>query len=161
MTMVPQLNNVFQIAYASNDVERAAALFRDRFGTGAFTILDPPGDLMRIGLAYAGEMMIEVIQPLNDPTGLYANWIAGIDGFALRHHHCGILVDTAEELAAIRSTHLAAGSAIATEGSLPGALDFLYVDTTPLLGHYLEYVRLDEGGRMMFAGVEGSTFAAA
>ncbi|MBB4614320.1 VOC family protein [Novosphingobium taihuense] len=156
--MVPQLSNVFQIAYASNDVEVAAKLLRERFGTGPFTILDPPGDLMRIGLAYAGSTMYEIIQPLNDTTGLYADWIAGIEGFALRHHHLGMLVDTADDLAAIRAAHLESGSAIATEGSMPGALDYLYVDTTPLLGHYLEYVRLDEGGRAMFAQVVGSPF---
>lgn len=156
--MAPQLNNVFQIAYATGDAERAAALIKDRFGTGPFLIMDPPGGMMRIALAYAGSTMYELIQPLDDTSGLYANWIKGIDGFALRHHHLGMLVDTAEDLAAIRAAHVAAGSAIATEGAIPGALDFLYVDTTAVLGHYLEYVRLDDGGRAMFAQVEGSPF---
>jgi hypothetical protein len=156
--MVPLLNNIFQIAYASNDVERAAALIKDRFGTGSFTIMDPPGDIMRIGLAFAGTTMFEVIQPLNEPTGMYANWIAGIEGFALRHHHIGMLVDSEQELAAIRAAHVDSGTPVVTEGSMPGVLDFLYVDVTPLLGHYLEYIRLEEGGRAMFAGVEGSTF---
>lgn len=156
--MTPQLNNVFQIAYATSDVEQAAKLFRERFDTGAFTILDPPGDIMRIGLAYAGTTMYELIQPLNDITGLYAPWIADVEGFAIRHHHLGMLVDTAEDLAAIRTTHVHNGTPVANEGSMPGALDFLYVDTTPLLGHYLEYVRLEEGGRAMFAQVEGSPF---
>lgn len=159
--MVPQLNNVFQIAYATNDVEQAATLLRERFGTGAVTILDPPGDLMRIGLAFAGRTMFELIQPINDPVGLYSNWIAHIEGFALRHHHLGILVESREQLASIRQAHVDNGTAVATEGSLPDALDFLYVDTTPQLGHYLEYVRLDAGGRAMFANIEGSIFEAA
>lgn len=156
--MTALMNNMFQIAYASSDVERAAHLFREHFGTGAFTIIDPPGDIMRIGLAYAGGTMIEVIQPLNDTTGLYAPWIEGMSGFALRQHHFGMLVDTAADLAAIRSAHVDAGTRVANEGSMPGALDFLYVDTTAALGHYLEYVRLDEGGRDMFSNVEGSPF---
>ena len=154
--IIPQLNNIFQIAYATSDVEQAAKLFHDRFGTGPFTIFDP--GIMRIGLAYAGTTMYEVIQPLDDTSGLYANWIAGIEGFALRHHHFGILVDTKDELAAVRAAHVDSGTAVAIEGSMTGVLDFLYVDTTASLGHYLEYVLLDEGGRAMFAQVEGSPF---
>ncbi|MDO7833469.1 VOC family protein [Sphingobium sp. HBC34] len=155
--MVPQLNTIFQNAYVTNDVEQAAALFKDRFATGAFTIIDFEG-VMRIGLAFAGRTMIELIQPFTDPAGLYAHWIPAGTDFAVRHHHLGLLVDSKEELAAIRAAHVSAGTAVATEGSLPGALDFLYVDTSTQLGHYLEYVRLDEGGRAMFANVEGSIF---
>lgn len=155
--MVPQLANVFQLAYVTNDVAKAADLFRTRFATGPFTQIEF-GDIMTIGLAFAGRTMIEVIQPINDATGIYSEWIAGIDGFALRQHHYGILVDSVEELAAIRAAHVDSGTPVATEGSMPGSLDFLYVDTVPLLGHYLEYVRLDEGGREMFRGVEGSIF---
>lgn len=158
--MVPQLDNIFQIAYVTNDVERSAALFKDRFATGAFSQFAFDG-IMKIGLAFAGRMMIELIQPIDDPTGIYTGWIAGAEGFALRQHHFGILVDSADAMAAIRSVHVDNGTAVATEGSLPGSLDYLYVDTTPLLGHYLEYVRLDEGGRAMFASVEGSIFKAA
>lgn len=156
---IAQLDSVFQIAYATNDLENAMRLFRDRFGTGRFTMLDVPADVMRIGLAYAGRMMIELIQPVND-GGLYSNWIAGTEGFALRHHHFGILADSKAQLTAIRQAHIDAGTTIATEGSMPGALDFLYVDTTADLGHYLEYVRLDPAGVAIFAQIEGSLFKA-
>lgn len=158
--MVPQLNNIFQIAYVTNDVERAAAVFKDRFGTGAFSRIEF-GDFVKLGLAFAGPMMIELIQPINDPTGLYSGWIAGSETFALRHHHFGVLVGSKDELAAIRAAHVNSGTAVAAEGSLPGSLDYLYVDTTAQLGHYVEYVRLDAGGRAMFTAVEGSIFKGA
>lgn len=155
--MMPLLNNMFQTAYVTNDVEQAAALFKDRFGTGAFSIIDFDG-VMRIGLAFAGQNMIELVQPISDPAGLYSNWIPADQGFAVRHHHIGLLVDSTEEMAAIRAAHVEAGTAVAIEGALPGSLDFLYMDTAAQLGHYLEYVRLEEGGRAMFAAVEGSIF---
>lgn len=155
--MVPQLNNIFQIAYVTNDLDQAAKLFHEQFATGTFSQFEF-ADVMTIGLAFAGTTMIELIQPINDVTGLYTGWIADCEGFALRQHHYGILVDSSEDLAAIRAAHVARGTSVATEGSLPGSLDFLYIDTVPLLGHYLEYVRLDEGGRAMFASVEGSIF---
>lgn len=158
--MIPQLNNIFQIAYATNDVERAAAVFKNRFGTGAFSVFDFDG-VMKLRLAFAGQVMIELIQPINDPTGLYTGWIAGSEAFALRHHHFGVLVNSKDELAAIRAAHVDSGTAVAAEGSMPGSLDFLYVDTTVQLGHYLEYVHLDAAGRAMFASVEGSIFKGA
>lgn len=157
---VPLLDRIFQIAYVTNDVGRAEALFRERFGTGAFSRMDPPGGFMRISLAFAQQTMIELIEPVGDAVELYANWIAGRQDFVVRHHHFGMLVDSKAELSAIRAAHVESGTAIAMEGEMPGALDYLYVDTTQSLGHYLEYIRLEEGGRAMFAGVEGSTFQA-
>lgn len=156
--MVPQLNKIFQIAYVTNDIEHGCTLFKDRFGTANFTIMEPPGGFMRIALAFAGEKMIELIQPLNDLTGLYADWIAGAAEFVVRHHHFGLLADSREELAAIRAAHVEAGAALSLEGTMEGVLDYLYVDTTPQLGHYLEYIRLEAGGLAMFAGLEGSIF---
>ncbi|MFC4294993.1 VOC family protein [Novosphingobium tardum] len=156
----PLLDRIFQIAYVTNDVAQAEALFREGFGTGSFTRMDPPGGFMRISLAFAQQTMIELIEPIGDTVELYAKWIAGREGFVVRHHHFGMLVDSKAELAAIRAAHVENGTAVAMEGEMPGALDYLYVDTTPALGHFLEYIRLEEGGRAMFAAVEGSTFQA-
>ncbi len=158
--MIAQFENLFQIAYVTNDIARASALFKDRFGTGAFKVIDTPDSPVRIALAFAGRTMLELIHPLDDTIPLYADWIAGIEGFALRHHHFGLLVETKAELAAIRAAHVNAGTGIPLEGDIPGALDYLYADTAPELGHYLEYIRLDAGGRAMFAGVEGTIFTA-
>jgi hypothetical protein len=45
------------------------------------------------------------------------------------------------------------------EDDLPGFMAHLYADTTADLGHYLEYIRLYDGGRTMFASVPDSPFA--
>lgn len=161
MTVISQLNNCFQIAYVTNDIDQAADLFRDRYGTGDFQFMrELPGGQIQIALAFAGDMMIELIQPINDTLGVYANWIAGERGFAVRHHHFGLLVNSKDELAAIRAAHAERGLTVVMEGEMPGMLDFLYVDTTAELGHYLEYVLLDAGGRAMFASIPGSPFVA-
>lgn len=156
--MTGLLDNAFQQGYVTNDLEQAAALFAQRFRTGAFTFHTFDG-VMRIALAFAGKTMIELIEPITDPAGLYDHWIDRSGGFAVRHHHIGMLVDSQEQMGTIRAAHVADGTAVAAEGAMPGALDFLYVDTSRQLGHYLEYVWLDAGGRAMFGQVEGSIFA--
>ncbi len=159
MTATPLMKNVFQLAYVTSDLDAAAAVFRDSYGAGEFLFMrDLPGATTDIALAYAGDMMIELLQPVGGVADFYSTWIKGMNGLALRHHHYGMLVDTKAELAEIKSAYSNRKVGFPLEGEMPGALDYLYADTTAELGHYLEYIRLDEGGRQMFAGVPGSPF---
>jgi hypothetical protein len=155
------LSGLFQLAYVTNNLEAAAARFRDQYGTGEFLFMrDLPGPIA-LALAYAGDTMIELIEPGPGGPPLYSDWIAGMEGVALRHHHCGFLIDGDSEWTAVRSRFVEQGNVIPMEGQMPGALDYLYADTTADLGHYLEYIRLYEGGRQLFASVPGSPFAKA
>jgi Glyoxalase/Bleomycin resistance protein/Dioxygenase superfamily len=155
------LNGVFQLAYVTNDLDEAAACLRGRYGTGEFAFFrDLPGSVMEIGLAYAGDMMVELIEPKTGAPELYSRWIENREGLVVRHHHYGMLIDSADEWEAMRSAYVARGTEIALEGDVPEFLAYLYADTTADLGHYLEYVRLYGGGRAMFASVPGSPFAA-
>lgn len=152
------LSHAFQLAYVTNDVDRAAALFRERYGTGAFQIMRdvPDGDTsLVLGLGYAGRTNIELIAPAVGGRALYVDWIADASDFVVRFHHVGLLIEDDAGWGAMRAAIVANGSPIAMEGSMPGAVDYLYADTVSELGHYLEYVRLHEGGRAMFSSVPG------
>lgn len=160
MMTMPMMRDVFQVAYVTNDLEAAAWLMRDAYGWGEFLFMrDIPGSLTDIALAYSGATMIELMQPLAVAGDFYSDHLGQGEGLRIRHHHFGMLADTREDLAAIRAGHVALGNAIVLEGEVPGALDYLYADCRASLGHYLEYIRLDEGGRQMFAAVPGSPYA--
>lgn len=149
--------NAWQIAYVTNDLDRAVHLLRNDYGAGEFLVLRQlPGALTDIALAWCGETMIELLYPLAASGDFYSDHIAGASGFVLRHHHMGMLVERREEMDDIRARHAKLGHAIPLEGENPGAIQYLYADCRPTLGHYLEYIRLEEEGRALFAAVPGS-----
>lgn len=151
------ITNAWQIAYVTNDLDRAVALLRDDYGAGEFLVMRQlPGALTDIALAWCGETMIELLYPLAAGGDLYSDHIAGADGFALRHHHMGMLVERRDEMDSIRARHLQLGHDIPLEGENAGAIQYLYADCRATLGHYLEYIRLEEEGRALFAAVPGS-----
>lgn len=149
--------NAWQIAYVTNDLDRAVTLLRDDYGAGEFLVMRQlPGAMTDIALAWCGETMIELLYPLAAEGDFYSDHIAGAQGFALRHHHMGMLVEGREEMGRIRARHVQLGHDIPFEGENSGAIQYLYADCRPTLGHYLEYIRLEEEGRALFAAVSGS-----
>lgn len=155
------LHTPFQLGYVTNDLEAAITQMHQQLGVGEFIKLPDFDEGPAIAIAYAGDMMIELIEPRTPHDGLYSAWIEGASPATIRLHHVGILADSPESLAKIREGHVAQGHAIAAEGEQPGFVGFLYVDTTAKLGHYLEYVYPDKGAQDLFASVPGSTFRTA
>ena len=160
MTSLPLMHNPGQIAYVANDLDRAMALLRDNCGCGEFHVMrDIPDASMDIALAYSGNMNYEIIRHHDASGNFYSDWIAGEEGFVIRHHHFCMYPETREEMDRLKARHIELGNPIVMDIEMPGHLDVFYADATTTLGHYLEYVRLEEGGRAMFAAVPGSPFA--
>src|SRR3546814_10527734 len=73
MTVSVLFQQHFQVAYVVRDIEAATQRFAREFGIARWDVMDMaallgPGHGTRfIGNAYAGEVMIELIEP--DPTG--------------------------------------------------------------------------------------------
>ncbi len=154
----PLLENAFQLAYVTNDIDRAVETFTSRYGVGAFHIMrdTPDGDgTVHIALGYAGRTNIELIEPGTNGRALYADWIADATGFVCRFHHVGLLIEDAADWDTMRHSIVQNGSAIVMEGEVPDFAAYLYTDTVAELGHYLEYVRLGAHGQAMFSGVPG------
>ena len=145
----------FQIAYVVDDVEQAMAAFGKSHGVARWDVMDmaamagPGAPLKFIATAWAGDVMIELLQPDEDVPSIYAGWQAQT-GRPFRLHHLGFLVDSAEQLVAHRQQLIANGYPVATEGSFGDSLDFAYLDTTADFGHYYELIWLKAGGEAFF-----------
>ena len=155
---VPMIDSIFQFAYVTNDIERSAAVLRDRFGTGPVTFFrDMPGSNMNLGLCFAGTTNYELIEPHNKSGDMYSDWIADTDEYCMRFHHLGFNLSSVEEFDRVRAEHLGRKYPLPMDLVMPGQIHVFYSDVRPELGHYLEYFFMLEGTRAMFAQVEGST----
>jgi len=147
----------FQLGYVTRDLDRACAAFADRFGAVDFTVSEPgPIDgrqppTRRIALTWIDEVMTEIIEPDPAQRTIYDDALPAADERgAIRLHHLGYLIDDHEAML----TRLGQmGYAVPLHGGMPGALDYIYADTRAHLGHYCEFIRLDEGGRAFFGSV--------
>lgn len=148
--MAPSLEGIFQLAYVTSDLERAAEAIRARFAVPEFTeipvgtvpLILPAGESvsMKVLVAWVGRYQIELIQPQPGGLGIYRDGLARDDA-PLRFHHVGLLVDGGmSEWESVRSC--LPSESIAMEGG-HGPIRFVYVDERPLLGHYVEYVWVD------------------
>lgn len=135
--------SVIQNAYVVTDIEAAMQRWTDVFGVGPwFHNPDVRVDDARYrgeettfgfagALAQAGDVQLELIQPLDDQPSCYRDlYPAGTEGF----HHVAVFADDFDrEIARYRSQ----GFAIAFSGVSRG-MRFGYVDTSPALGFMVE-----------------------
>src|SRR2546430_608508 len=105
-----------QLAYVTTDFDRALDEFRRSHGVARFLEMrgvpspTTPGCFaeLNVGLAWVGDMQIEVIAPLSGDDGVYRGALP-TQGFAIRFHHVGQTVDTPEELNRLLEETRAAG----------------------------------------------------
>jgi hypothetical protein len=134
----------FQNAYTTRDIDAAARMFAERHGIASFHFIRDiplgPDATIHIALAWAGDVMIELIQPNGSGDNLYSTTLPP-DGQLIRFHHLGHLVadDAGWERICTAADH--SGLPIALKGCNYG-LNYLYLDAKAELGHYLEYVYL-------------------
>ncbi|MGB3847033.1 MAG: VOC family protein [Sphingopyxis sp.] len=148
----------FQIAYVVRNLAAARARLAREFGVAEWDVMDMaalmgPGHGTRyIGNSFAGDTMIELIEP--DPAGdsIYRDWIPPEED-GVRLHHLGFLVRSDEDFKAAIAQLGAAGYPTAVSGSFGDALDYHYADTTALLGHYYELINLKPAGEQFFARI--------
>ncbi len=141
----------FQIAYNTNDMDRAVALFGTRYGIHAWQKLEGPmagGGQVRMHIAWAGGVMYELIWAEGPGAEVFRAGLPETE-FAIRTHHLGYNVpDEAawtELLADIERT----GRKIVHTTHVPGFLRAIIVEQ-PELGHFLEYILPEAGGVQFF-----------
>lgn len=148
----------FQIAYATNDIEQAAELFKARFGIREFRRIEgqmPAGGTIRVELAWVGPVMYELVTATGAGSDLYMDRLPGGPGFALRHHHLGYLVSGEDEWAALLEAAASAGFTVPYHNDNTGFLRSCFVDAGPL-GHYLEYLLPEPAGLDFFRSIPRS-----
>lgn len=146
-------NDLFQIAYVTNDIERALAVFADRYGVKEWRRME--GDLkegghIRVEFGWAGGALFEVTQADGAGSELYRQGLPA-DEFAIRFHHLGYFVPTEEAWRALLAEIERGKVKVFNETNVPGFLQARIVEA-PDLGHYLEYIFPEAGGVAFFQG---------
>ena len=147
------LNNAVQIAYVTNDIERAREMFRTIYGverwldfagmSGRQTVsINARNGRIEIRgmIAYVGAIQFELIQPIIDPERLYADFLPADGTFSVRLHHLGFNQEGVKQVRALEQ-------GLGHNHVIPMATDsdtmpIFYADARDRLGHYLEYFSL-------------------
>jgi hypothetical protein len=135
----------YQNAYVTRDVDKAVAGFREHADIRklietevSVEIWTPQGagtGVQKLAFIWIEDVQVELIQPIaGDVLALYRDALPQGDGLQF-HHICHRVDDWAELTTKVASQPWP----IVLRGGTPGMLEFLYLDTRPWLGHYLEY----------------------
>ena len=136
---------LYQLGFVCDDLEQGIDQFRGRGLPHEPRILEveqpvdtPQGPVVnkvRLCFIWIGDMQYELIQPIADPLGIYAN--APSNGGPLRFHQvCFRVPDWADFRARVDAQDLP----VVMERDPGGdGLKFLYLDGRSRFGHYLEY----------------------
>lgn len=145
----------FQMAYATNDIEQACDVFAKRLGIREFRRLEGPlaaGGHIRIELGWVGTLMYELMTASGPGSEIYVGGLPPGDGFKLRHHHLGYLIQDQAQWDALMARAGRDGFAVPYANNNPGFLRACFIEV-PVLGHYLEYVFPEKAGLDFFNGV--------
>jgi len=86
---------IHHVALVVRSIEAALPVYRDLLGLALETVMDIPSDHVRIAFLGVGESKIELVEPIDDTTGV-ARFLADRgEGF---HHVCLEVPDLSEEL---------------------------------------------------------------
>jgi len=150
------LHGFFQLGYVTTDLDAALAVYRERFAAPRFWVFDNaaarPDDPHpnRVALAWIGETMVELIQPIREPSPLYAS---ALPAKGVRLHHLGYLVRDEARWNEVMAGLQREAMRIDRHGKVGEALEYVYADAQAQLGHYLEYVWVKTGQPDFFSGV--------
>ena len=153
----PTDRTIFQNAWVVNDVEAACMKWVNEMGVGPFflseypqgmfdevTYRGQPADLsMKVALAQAGNVQVELIEPLSAECAYRDVIPAGSEGF---HHMCVWTYD----FAADKGYFDQLGYTAANTGRIR-EVNFAYFDTRPLMGCMLEVVSWNQSTADRFA----------
>ena len=138
------LDNHYQNAYVTHDLDGALEIFRSRYGFDKFRRMEVSYELttragrgtasVKLALGWIGEVQYELIEPVSGLIDVYQEGLS-VESPLRFHHVCMRVPDWAEFRARVDQERFA----VAMEGGTPGHLLWLYLDARDTLGHYLEY----------------------
>lgn len=152
------LPNLFQLAYATKDMEGAKKALENHFGARAWQYSPvgemAPGVFLADAKTWVGDIMIQVqeIRRTEEASQEKLFWDspAPEQGQLLRLHHVAHMIyedrDWDHILREAERNHFP----IVFEGQFKDILKYMYLDTRPILGHYLEYIHCLPAGHAFF-----------
>jgi len=142
---------IIQMAYVVTDIQRAMDLWINKLKVGPWFLLDsftgpdqryrggPAQADVKIAMAFAGHMQIELIQPKDDHPSVYREMIERRGhGF----HHVGIACDDVD---AEIPSYLARGYSLAFTASVPTGSHVAYLDGGDAHPHFVELIPATPG----------------
>lgn len=150
-------NDHFQVAYATNDIDRACEIFSTQLGIEKFRRLEGPlrtGGHIRVELAWVGNTMYELLTATGPGSDLYVSRLPTAT-FAIKHHHLGYLIHDEAQWDALEVEAARMGRTLLLKNNSPGFLQCCFVDV-PELGHYLEFIFPEAAGIAFFENVPGN-----
>lgn len=140
----------FQNAYVCDDIDAALEAFKaaglatePRIMHSNGPVETPQGTKqveMKIAIFRLNSLTYEIIQPINDESGVYAN--AADNGGVVRFHHSCCRVDDWD---ALRAEVEASEFPVAMEYDFgEGQVKAVYLDAREKLGHYIEFTWMPE-----------------
>jgi hypothetical protein len=135
--------NIFQFAYVTADLDAAIAQYRSLYGIDNFLVINTAefnsDPALRAAFAWHGSIMIELVQPIEEPNPIYVDFLRGSESLMKLHHIGHICADEAE-WKLVREALDAANVPISREADVPGVMKFFYADFRAINGHYREYI---------------------
>jgi catechol 2,3-dioxygenase-like lactoylglutathione lyase family enzyme len=163
MSAVPIASGpITQICWVTDDIESAERLLSEQFGVGTWTRLsdiefgadtttlrgEPVSFTVHVSLGYAGDLQLELIQPLEGPT-IHREFLDA-NGPGL-HHVCFEV----EDMDAAVTRAEAAGVPVLMRGSMMGGeIEFAYVDGSAGGAPYIELARIGAQMRGFYEAVK-------
>jgi hypothetical protein len=156
--------NIWQIAYVTRDLDRAMELLSERFGidstevptAGAtFLVGDEPAEWdVRISMGARGGQIVELIEPVGGEVDFYRQALPADGSDGLGFHHLATFVPVGDEAwSSLEDVLSASGLRVDYTVLIPDRVRAGYVDTTALLGHYLEVCQLQAADIEFFSGL--------
>lgn len=152
---------IAQLAHVTTSLERAMEDLGRSFGIREWMQMRDsivsigPGRRAHIdvALAYKGDLMLEIIQPLGGDDAVYREPLAGegpvFDGYAIRQHHVARIFESDAQFDAEMDRLRAAGVTFAIDPvpeELSGRARMNYADLRAELGYYVENLLFSDAG---------------
>lgn len=142
-----------QDAYVTSDFDAALAQVGSLFGIRRwFQLRDLALDIgggrichQHVALAMLGAVQIEVIAPIGGDDTVYRQVLAEDAGLQIVPHHAALLIDSLDEMAAIRAHAQERQIPVPIDGSAAGGTHFLYIDVRSSIGRHLEFIYYPPG----------------
>ncbi|MDE0271667.1 MAG: VOC family protein [Gammaproteobacteria bacterium] len=137
-----------QLGYVTRDIEAARSAFERHYGVSDFFCFEarteavtPKGSVneLIVGLAYAGDIQIELIQPVGGDVAIYADVLRHSQAL-VAFHHVGVMIAGSLDAWNRHRQRFDAAHPVVLEGAVGDDIRFAFTDERPRLGHYIEHV---------------------
>lgn len=167
MTIASRYGDLFQMSYITRDLDAAMEHCRRELGVEHFDTSDSEVEVLSFGqvrklairaaFANIGRHQLELIQPVSGATEIYTDEV-DLDAHIINYHHIAIAVrgphsEWLKLLDEVRASGDDFAYLFPPVSSPDDKVCFCYVDTRKRLGHYTEYLWIDEAIRPMMAAM--------